>query len=109
MAKKKIIKKITDSCYEKLASEEEYEALRLKRQKELAEIWAYRDKSEEPLVKAINDIGYSIESIWDFVNTSEPYPDAIPIILKHIVNPEYEFCKARPHCSEAVMMRFDNH
>ena len=28
--------------------------------------------------------GLDVQSVWDLVNTSTPYPDALPVLLKHL-------------------------
>ena len=30
------------------------------------------------------DAGFHVESVWDFVNTADKYPAAIPILLRHV-------------------------
>jgi hypothetical protein len=44
-------------------------------------------KAEEPLVEELRDAGYQIDSVWDLVNTANPYREALPILLKHISRP----------------------
>jgi HEAT repeat protein len=44
-------------------------------------------RAEEPIVKALNHAGISVTSVWDLVNTSAPYPLAIPILLEHLHKP----------------------
>ncbi|WP_156428052.1 hypothetical protein [Novosphingobium sp. FSW06-99] len=39
---------------------------------------------EEPILADLQTIGCDVKSVWDLVNTSRPYPDAIPILLKHL-------------------------
>lgn len=48
---------------------------------------AYEDElrhSEEPLVEALREVGISVNSVWDLVNTREPYPTALPILIRHL-------------------------
>jgi len=42
---------------------------------------------EAPLVCELQAAGYDVESVWDFVNTSRSYPDAIPILMSHLSRP----------------------
>ncbi|MEH3101100.1 HEAT repeat domain-containing protein [Sphingomonas adhaesiva] len=37
-----------------------------------------------PLMADLAEAGFHIESVWDFVNTSDSYPEAIPVLLKHL-------------------------
>lgn len=40
--------------------------------------------AERPIVVDIRAAGVEISSVWDLVNTSEPYPDALPVLLEHL-------------------------
>jgi hypothetical protein len=40
--------------------------------------------AEVPIVQELNDAGVEVSSVWDLVNTSVPYPDALPILLRHL-------------------------
>jgi hypothetical protein len=42
---------------------------------------------EKPLHEDLRKVGWNIESIWDLVNSSGPYPEAIPVLLKHLMLP----------------------
>lgn len=37
-----------------------------------------------PLMHDLAEAGYRIDSVWDLVNTSDSYPEAIPILLRHL-------------------------
>lgn len=39
---------------------------------------------EEPILLELRSAGWDVESVWDMVNTSSPYPKAIPILLRHL-------------------------
>lgn len=41
-------------------------------------------RAEAPLVKELRASGFEVESAWDLVNTSTPYPEALPILLNHL-------------------------
>ncbi|RXD97832.1 hypothetical protein, partial [Xanthomonas perforans] len=43
--------------------------------------WA---KAEEPLVQALESAGCPVKSVWDLVNTTKPYPEAIPVLVDHL-------------------------
>ena len=44
---------------------------------------------EEPLLADLRAIGFDpgVDSVWDLVNTAEPYPEAIPVLLRHLTRP----------------------
>lgn len=39
------------------------------------------------LLADLRRVGYRLESVWDFVNTAESYPEAIPVLLDHLRRP----------------------
>lgn len=41
-------------------------------------------EAERPIVADLNAAGMSVESVWDLVNTADPYPEALPILLRHL-------------------------
>lgn len=41
-------------------------------------------RAERPIVNDLRAAGVDVESIWDLVNASAPYPDALPVLLKHL-------------------------
>ena len=36
------------------------------------------------ILKDLADVGLHLSSIWELVNTSEPYPEALPILMAHL-------------------------
>lgn len=40
--------------------------------------------AERPIVADLLKAGVEVDSVWDLVNTSVPYPAALPILLKHL-------------------------
>lgn len=44
-------------------------------------------RAEAPLVGALRGAGFDVDSAWDLVNTSTPYPAALPILLEHLERP----------------------
>lgn len=64
-----------------VAAREKEEQSRRKRGSELR-------VAEQPILDDLRKIGYSeVQSVWDFVNTDDPYPDAVPILLHHLSKP----------------------
>jgi hypothetical protein len=56
------------------------EAKHLRREQEL-------QKEEEKLLSDLRDVGIQVNSVWDFVNTADKYPAAIPVLLHHLTLP----------------------
>ncbi len=44
-------------------------------------------RAEAPLVEELRAEGFNVDSAWDLVNTSEPYPKALPILAEHLQRP----------------------
>lgn len=44
---------------------------------------------EQPLVADLEAAGYHINSVWDLVNSRGPYPEAIPVLLRHLKRVDY--------------------
>lgn len=42
---------------------------------------------ETPLLKDLEVAGWKVDSVWDLVITSKPYPTAIPVLLAHLKRP----------------------
>lgn len=36
------------------------------------------------LLDDLREAGVSVTSVWDLVNQSEPYPDALPVLVRHL-------------------------
>ncbi|MDZ7578225.1 MAG: hypothetical protein U0904_08645 [Candidatus Nanopelagicales bacterium] len=41
-------------------------------------------EAERPIVADLRAVGVEVDSVWDLVNTAEPYPDALPVLLDHL-------------------------
>ena len=65
----------TDPAYR--AQEEAVEAERQARLQALRE-------AEQPIVEDLRHAGLDVKSVWDLVNTSVPYPEALPVLLDHL-------------------------
>jgi hypothetical protein len=50
-------------------------------------------KEEAVLLAELKKIGFNLESVWDFVNTAEKYPSAIPVLLRHLSLPYHKRIK----------------
>ncbi len=68
------------ACPEWLAEQEARETeTQAKEERYLAE--------EAPLREALHALGYPVKWVWDFVNTAQSYPDAIPVLIDHLRQP----------------------
>jgi len=71
---------------------EEVQAVHRRQEEERERHAAELRQAEAPLVKELRKVGLQVESVWDFVNTREPYPEAIPILMEQLEGdypPEY--------------------
>lgn len=41
-------------------------------------------EAERPIVMDLHTAGLQVDSVWDLVNTSDPYPEALPILVAHL-------------------------
>lgn len=41
-------------------------------------------EAERPIVADLRAAGSDVNSVWDLVNTSEPYPEALPVLIAHL-------------------------
>ena len=41
-------------------------------------------EAEKPIVEDLKRAGVDVTSVWDLVNTSDPYPEALPVLLDHL-------------------------
>ena len=45
------------------------------------------DLAQAPVVEDLRSAGFPVKSVWDLVNTPGSYPQAIPVLLKHLERP----------------------
>src|SRR5690349_4366161 len=68
----------------KLAADPEYQRRLAERDAEVAIRLAYLSQAEQPIVEDLRSAGVGAGSVWDLVNTSEAYPAALPVLLRHL-------------------------
>ncbi len=59
----------------------------LRREKHAARVAALQLElapEEAPLARDLAAVGCKFDDVWDMVNTPESYPEAIPVLLKHL-------------------------
>jgi hypothetical protein len=55
-----------------------------------ADLRRRQEESRKEQAAMLGDLaraGYDVESVWDFVNTADKYPAAIPVLLRHLKLP----------------------
>jgi hypothetical protein len=79
-----------------LNADPDFVAKRAREEEERLERAAEWRKAEQPLVEELQAAGFDVESAWDLFNRKEPwnrkervqpYPEALPILLKHLERP----------------------
>lgn len=69
----------------KLQANPGFLARREAQERELAERSARLRLEEEPILADLRRVGWDVESVWDLVNTSAEYREAIPVLVKHLL------------------------
>ncbi|NCT92186.1 hypothetical protein GXB85_14675 [Cellulomonas sp. APG4] len=69
---------------DELGKDEGYQEKRAVFEAELRERTEVLRVAEQPIVADLRAAGIDVESVWDLVNTSEPYPAALPVLLRHL-------------------------
>src|SRR5687767_9999763 len=67
-----------------LAADPEYQARKTVWNAETKKVAEALARAEAPVVVALQEAGFEITSVWDFVNTTQPYVGALPILLGHL-------------------------
>lgn len=68
----------------RLNADPEFLGRQEKQEQERQERAAEFSRAEAPLVEELRAAGIEVESAWDLVNSSTPYPNALPILLRHL-------------------------
>jgi HEAT repeat protein len=67
-----------------LEADPEWVARRDARRAQLEAEIAELRKLQIPLIRDLCSVGYEVKSVWDLVNTSNAYPEALPVLAKHL-------------------------
>lgn len=67
-----------------LAKDSAFQAQKKKRDENIEDLARRLAAGEQSLVSELNDVGIKVRSVWDLVNTSEPYDNALPVLHKHL-------------------------
>jgi hypothetical protein len=68
----------------RMAQDPEYQAAKAARDAELQKWVDGWRAAEQPIVADLRAAGVAVDSVWDLVKTSEPYPDALPVLMDHL-------------------------
>ncbi len=71
----------------RLQADPDFLARKQERERERAERSAGLRTEEEPILAELREVGWNVNSVWELVNTSTPYREAIPILLRHLLLP----------------------
>lgn len=67
-----------------LAKDQEYQRKKADFDASLHERTSLLRAAERPIVADLSTIGVQVDSVWDLVNTSDPYPAALPVLVEHL-------------------------
>lgn len=67
-----------------LEKDKEYQRTKVASDAEVQERAIALRAAEQPIVAALGGVGVQVDSVWDLVNTSEPYPAALPVLVEHL-------------------------
>lgn len=67
-----------------LAKDQEYWKAAAGRESELQERVSMWREAERPIIEDLRRAGVYVTSVWDLVNTAEPYPTALPVLVEHL-------------------------
>lgn len=67
-----------------LNADPEYQRKEAERDAEIEQRAQILREAEQPIVEDLRRVGQEVSSVWDLVNTSIPYPDALPVLLAHL-------------------------
>jgi hypothetical protein len=71
----------------KLKADPEFVAKRAREEEERQKREAEWRRAEIPLIEELRTAGVVVDSAWELVNTTAPYPLALPILLDHLQRP----------------------
>jgi hypothetical protein len=96
---------------EMLDKDPKYQAMMAEKRRQWAEQAAVLRKDAEPLVAALTAVGWpttvqqlgETRSVWDLVNTTEPYPHLLETLADHVTRPYHK--RTREGISRALAVR----
>lgn len=76
--------KIAAELMAELANDKQHQANKAEKEKNTDDLKMICEQDEKELVRDINSCGFSVKSIWDFVNSKNDYLEAVPVLEKHL-------------------------
>lgn len=76
--------KTAKEMWEELMKDKSYVEMKKKQETEQKALDEKLRRNEKPLVKALREVGTTVNSVWDLVNTREAYPNALPVLIRHL-------------------------
>lgn len=73
----------------RLAKDEEFQARKKAKEEKFAKLKELYEADEKSLIEELSQAGFSVSSAWDFVNSSNYYLKAEPILVKHLKIPHH--------------------
>lgn len=73
----------------RLDADPEFQKRKAAREAELQHRVRRWTEAEQPLVEDLHAAGVKVESVWDLVNTTDPYPEALPVLMHHLESRAY--------------------
>lgn len=67
-----------------LAADSDYQAMVAQKEKQSQARADALSAAETPILADLADVGIDASSVWDVVNTSTPYPQALPVLINHL-------------------------
>lgn len=98
------MKKVTAREFiEQLNADPEWLAAEAAREAARQGPWALLRQAEQPVIEDLRAAGYDVETVWDLVNTTADYADAVPILIRHLGQPYPD--KVREGIARALAIR----
>lgn len=73
-----------DDLMAQLAEDQEFQKAAAEREATLQAEVEDRRRYEQPIIEDLRRAGIEVASVWDLVNTCDPYPAALPILMQHL-------------------------
>jgi len=70
-----------------LEKDPEWVARNAEREARLKEAQEEARREQAVLLGELRNAGFHVKSVWDFVNTADQYPGAVPVLLRHVPVP----------------------
>jgi hypothetical protein len=82
--KKRALAKSPYDPYAKIEADPEWASKHEVRESRWRQIEEQLRREQKPLLQELAAAGREVKSVWDLVYTLEPYPEAVPMLLRHL-------------------------